>query len=69
MLTDHLMERMGPVPNLSIKRSASIGTMLNFDGEGHGHGDSDSTCKQAFSNTNYKFNNYEGFLIELAHAR
>ena len=45
------MERMSSVPNLPIKWSISIGTMINRDGDGDGHGDSDSdsTCKQAFS--------------------
>ena len=47
MVTDHLMQRMGSVPNLPVKRSVSIGTMLNFDGDGHGHGD--GTCKQALN--------------------
>ena len=41
------MDRMGSEPNLSVKRSVSIGTMLNFDGDGHGDGD--GTCKQAFN--------------------
>ena len=68
MVMDHLMERLGSVPNLPIKRSASIGTMLNFDGEGHGHGNGDSTCKHPFSNTNYKFDNYKGFLTQLTHV-
>ena len=39
---------MGSVPNLRVKWSVSIGTMLNFDGDEHGNGDSDGTCKQAF---------------------
>ena len=43
------MERMGSVPNLPIKWSISIGTMLNFDSDGHGHNDGDSTYKQAFT--------------------
>ena len=38
------MEGMGFVPNLSVKRSISIGTMINFDNDGDG----DGTCKQAF---------------------
>ena len=46
MVTDCLWERMGSEPNLSIKQSISIGTMLNFDSDTHGHGDSDGTCKQ-----------------------
>ena len=32
---------MGSVPNLSVKWSVSIDTMINFDGDG------DGTCKQA----------------------
>ena len=28
MVTDHLMERMGSVPSLTVKQSVSIGTML-----------------------------------------
>ena len=42
-----LMETMGSAHTLSIKRSVSIGTMLNFDSVGYGHGD--GTCKQTFS--------------------
>ena len=40
---------MGSEPNLPVKQSVSIGTMLNFDGDGHGHGHGhgDSTCKQS----------------------
>ena len=37
------MDRMGSVPILSIRRSVSINTMLNFDRSG----DEDGTCKQA----------------------
>ena len=36
---------MGSVPILSVKRSVSIGTMINFDG----HGGGDGTCKQALT--------------------
>ena len=43
----HLMDRMGTEPNLSIKRSISIDTMINFDSDRDGHGDGDGTCKQA----------------------
>ena len=43
------MERKGSVPNVPIKRSFSIGTMLNFDGDGHEHGDGDGTCKQTLT--------------------
>ena len=42
MEMDCLMDRMGSVPILSVKRTASIGTILNFDGDGDG----DGTCKQ-----------------------
>ena len=42
-----LMGRMGTEPILSIKRSVSIDTMINFDSDGDGHGDGDGTCKQA----------------------
>ena len=38
MVTDHLMNRMGSVPILSVKWSVSIGTMLKFDGDGDGDG-------------------------------
>ena len=41
---DRLMDRMGSVPILPVKRTITIDTMLYFDGDGHG----DSTCKQAF---------------------
>ena len=47
MLTVHLMGRMGTEPILSVKRSISIDTMLNFDGDRDGDGDGDGTCKQA----------------------
>ena len=40
-----LMDRMGSVPILSVKRTVSIGTMLYFDGDRDG----DGTCKQAFT--------------------
>ena len=39
-----LTDSMGSVPILSVKRSISIDTMINFDGDG----DRDGTCKQAF---------------------
>ena len=45
MEMDHLMDRLGTEPNLSIKLSVSIVTMLNFDGDGDGHGNGDGTCK------------------------
>ena len=45
MEMDCLTDRMGSVPIsvpiLPIKRTVTIGTMLNFDGDG------DGTCKQA----------------------
>ena len=47
MVMGRLMERMGSVPNLAIKWSFSIHTMLNFNGDEHGDGDGDGTCKQA----------------------
>ena len=43
------MDRLGSKPNLSVKQSVSIGTMLNLDGDGHGHGNGDGTCKQALN--------------------
>ena len=65
METDRLTIKMGSEPNLSVKRSFSIDTMVNFDGDGnrHGdgdgnrhrdgdgnrHGDGDGTCKQALN--------------------
>ena len=47
MVTVRLMGRIGSVPILSIKRSISIDTMINFDGDGDGHEDRDGTCRQA----------------------
>ena len=47
MVTVHLMGRMGTEPILSVKRSISIDTMINFDVDGDGHGHGDSRCKQA----------------------
>ena len=44
-----LTDRMGTEPFLSVKRSVSIDTIVNFDGGGDGHRDGDGTCKQAFS--------------------
>ena len=49
METDRLMGRMDTEPILSVKRSFSIDTMVNFDGDGDRHGDRDSMCKQAFT--------------------
>ena len=51
MMTNHLTKRIDSEPNLSIKRSVSIGTMLNFDRGDDGHGDGGGTCKQAFRQT------------------
>ena len=45
MVMVHLMGRMGTEPIPPIKRSVSIDTMINFDGEGDG----DGTCKQALN--------------------
>ena len=50
-MTDRLTVRIGSVPILSVKRSVSIDTMLNFDGDGDGHRDRDGTCKQALNST------------------
>ena len=36
---------MGSEPNLSVKGSVAIGTMINFDGDNDGDGDGHSTCK------------------------
>ena len=36
-------------PNLSIKWSVTIGTMINFDRDGDGHGQGDGTCECVFS--------------------
>ena len=41
-----LTHRMVSRPILSLKRSVTIDTMLNFDGDDDEHGD--GTCKQAF---------------------
>ena len=46
METNRLMERMGSVPILPVKRTVTMGTMLYFDDDGDGDGD--GTCKQAF---------------------
>ena len=43
METVRLTNRMGTEPILSVKRTVSIDTMINFDGDG------DRTCKQALS--------------------
>ena len=39
---------MGSKPNLSIKWSITIGTMINTDSGFDGHGHRDSMCKRAF---------------------
>ena len=44
MEMDRLMDRMGSVPILPIKRTVTIGVMLYFDGDRDGDGD--GTCKQ-----------------------
>ena len=49
MEMDRLMDRMGSVPFLPVKRTVTIGVMLYFDGDGDGHGDGNGTCKQALS--------------------
>ena len=46
-----LMDRMDSEPNLSIKRSVTIGTMINFDGDRDGHGDGDGMCNVTFTCT------------------
>ena len=45
-----MTDRMGTDPILPVKRSVSIDTMINFDGDGDRYGDGDGTYKQAFSN-------------------
>ena len=47
MVTVRLTGRMGTEPILSIKRSISIDTMINFDSDADGDGD--GTCKKAFT--------------------
>ena len=42
---------MGSEPNVSVKRSVSIGTMLNFDGDTDGHGD--GMCKQTLTSSEW----------------
>ena len=43
-----LTDRMDSEPNLSVKRSVTIDTMINFDSDGDGDGPGDFTCKRAF---------------------
>ena len=40
-----MVARMSSKPNLFVKRSVNIGTMIKFNG--NGDGDGDSICKQA----------------------
>ena len=40
------MDRMGSEPNLSVKQSVTIGTLILFDSDFDGHGHGDGTCKQ-----------------------
>ena len=47
MVMDHLTDRLGSEPILSVKRTVTIDTMIQFDGDIDGHGDGDGTCKQA----------------------
>ena len=44
-----LTDIMGSEPNLYIKWSVTIGTMINFDSDGAGHGHGDGTCECAFN--------------------
>ena len=44
METDRLTDRLGSERILSVKRTITIHTMLNFDGDLDGHGD--GICKQ-----------------------
>ena len=55
MVTVCLTGRMGTEPVLPIKRSVSIGTMINFEGDGHAHGDGYGTCKKALREEQNKF--------------
>ena len=43
-----IFDRLGSEPILSIKRSISIGAIINFDGDGHGHGNGNGICRQNF---------------------
>ena len=42
---------MGSVPVLPVKRSVSIDTMVNFEGDGDGDGDGDGPCKWSVKNS------------------
>ena len=44
-----LKDRMGTVPNMSIKRPITIGTMIKIDGDSDRDGGGDGTCEQPFS--------------------
>ena len=62
MVIDHLTDRLGSEPILSVKQSISISTIINFDVDGHGHGDGNGMCKQTlivslYSGSNM-YNNY-----------
>ena len=46
METDRLTDRLGSECILSVKRTITIHTMLNFDGDFDGHGHGDGMCKQ-----------------------
>ena len=52
-----LMDRMGSKPNLSSKRSVTIGIMVNFDGDSDGH--VDGTCKRALISLSISVSQYE----------
>ena len=39
---------MGSEPNLSVKQSVTIDTVINFDSGSDGHRHVNGTCKQAF---------------------
>ena len=45
------MDKMSSESNLSIKRSVTIGTMINFDDDSDGHGDGDGMCNGPFTCT------------------
>ena len=44
---------MGSKPNLSVKQSTTIDTILNFDSDFDGNGHGDSTCKKALKWWNF----------------
>ena len=45
VVTYCLTARMSSKPNLPVKRSVTIGTMINFDGDGDRDGDRHGKCK------------------------